>query len=228
MNELSLKTISQFLNESYGALERLVARIQFIVFGEVEDVCARSLESSVAREEKASPLTERTLFSELAFVYQLLNNAWSGRHESEKHIRQFDHDDFVRLSQFPDDAVFHDLWPAPSRRVKTLRRSFQERISPNSLQAAFLQTAARKLTILRFRVASEAGEVDGRAFSALQDGSPEHFTEEEFGRRLHHIYGELNKAWACRHDANKPISRPTWHRRRRFPLDFLSRVPTMG
>ena len=227
MKGMSLKTILLSLDEAYGGLSALLARIQFIVFGEVEDICARSLESSVAREEKASPLTERTLFFELASIYQVLNNAWNERHEPEERIRQFDHDDFVRLSQFPDDAVFHDLWPAPSRRIDHLRTSLRGQICPNSLQAAFLQTAARKLTILRFRVASEAGEIEGNAFSALQAGAPEHFTEEEFGQRLHRIYGELNTAWACRRDANKPISRPTWRRRRRFPPDFLSRFPTM-
>lgn len=226
MKELFPKTILPSLGEAYGGLSALFARIQFIVFGEVEDECVKCLEESVAREEQRHPLTERELFIRLFVVYQQLNVAWNARHLSEECIRSGRM--YARLSQFPDVATFRDLWPAPSRRREGSRASLRGYVAPTSLQAAFLQMAVRKLNLLRFRVASEAGEIDVHAFPSLRNGSSGRFTEEEFARRLHRIYGEMNTAWACRRDADKPISRSTWRRRRRFPTAFLSESARIG
>lgn len=226
MKELSPKTILESLNEAYGGLSALFARIQFIVFGEVEDECVKCLEADVARKEQRSPLTERELFFSLFVVYQQLNVAWNARHMAKERIRSGEV--YARLSQFPDEAAFRDLWPAPSRRREGPRAPFRGFVAPNSLQAAFLQMAARKLNLLRFRVASEAGEVDSRTFQTLRNRLSEHFTEEEFARRLHRIYGEMNTAWACRRDAAKPISRSVWRQRRRFPTSFLSEFAHIG
>lgn len=226
MKELSPKTILASLDEAYGELAALFARIQFIVFGEVEDECVKSLEASVAREEQRHPLTEQELFFSLFVVYQQINVSWNARHLSEERVRSGK--TYARLSQFPDTTAFRDLWPAPSRRREGPRAPFRGPVAPNSLQAAFLQMAVRKLNLLRFRVASEAGKVDSRTFQTLRNGLPEHFTEEEFARRLHRIYGEMNTAWACRRDAAKPISRSVWRQRRRFPTSFLSEFAHIG
>ena len=43
MKEMSPTTILESLNEAYGGLSALFARIQFIVFGEVEDECVKCL-----------------------------------------------------------------------------------------------------------------------------------------------------------------------------------------
>ena len=226
MKELSPKTILASLGEAYGGLAALFARIQFSVFGEVEDECVKCLEASVAREEQRHQLTERDLFFSLFVVYQQLNVAWNARRLSEESVRSGKV--YARLSQFPDATAFRDLWPAPSRRREGPRAPFRRPVAPNSLQAAFLQMAVRKLNLLRFRIASESGEVDSRTFQPLRNGLPEHFTEEEFARRLHRIYGEMNTAWACRRDAAKPVSRSTWRRRRRFPTAFLSAFTHIG
>lgn len=226
LKELFPKTILASLNEAYGGLAALFARIQFIVFGEVEDECVKCLEASVARDDQRHPLTERELFFSLFVVYQQLNVAWNARDLPEERVRGGKI--YARLSQFPDGAVFRDLWPAPSRRREGPRAPFRGPVAPNSLQAAFLQMAVRKLNLLRFRVASEAGEVDGRTFQTLRNGLPEHFTEEEFAHRLHRIYGEMNTAWACRRDAATPVSRSTWLQRRRFPTAFLSEFARIG
>ena len=226
MKEMSPTTILESLNEAYGGLSSLFARIQFIVFGEVEDEGVKCLEASVAQEEQRRPLSEQELFFSLFVVYQQLNVAWNARHMAKERIRSGKA--YARLSQFPDATSFRDLWPAPSRRREGSRAPFRGPVAPNSLQAAFLQMATRKLNLLRFRVASEAGEIDARAFPSLRHGQPEHFTEEEFARRLHRIYGEMNTAWACRRDGDKPVSRSTWRRRRRFPSAFLSEFARIG
>ncbi len=226
MNALFPETILESLNEAYGGLSALFARIQFIVFGEVEDECVKHLEASAARKEQRSPLSERELFINLFIVYQQLNVSWNARHRAKERIRSGEV--YARLSQFPVEAAFRDLLPAPSRRREGARAPFRGFVAPNSLQAAFLQMAARKLNLLRFRVASETGEIDGRAFPSLRNGLPEHLTEDEFARRLHRIYGEMNTVWACRRDGNKPISRSTWRQRRRFPSAFLSEFARIG
>ena len=54
----------------------------------------------------------------------------------------------------------------------------------------------------------------------------EPFTEEEFGRRLHRIYSEMNFAWAYRtyHEEGGSLSRQAIRRHRRFSHVFLSAI----
>ena len=228
MKPLALQPILSNLAEANEEVARLFARIQFIVFGEVVDESVKGWAENVARDEKTSPLDERALFVSLFHAYRHLNVAWNGRHASEERVRQCASADFKRWSRFPEDAVFRDLWPAPSRCRGTPREPGRGNVAPNSLQAAFLQMAVRKLDILRYRITCALGtDSPGRAPcpKGLRPGMETvPFTEEEFGRRLHRIYSDMNFAWAYRtyHEEGGSLSRQAIRRRQQFPRSFLS------
>ena len=227
MDELALQPILSNLAEAHVELARLFARIQFVVFGEVVDESVKGWAENVARDERTSPLDGRALFDSLLRAYRHLNFAWNGRHASEERVRQCDPTDVARRSKFPRGALFRDLWPAPSRCRGTPREPGRGNIASNSLQAAFLQMAVRKLDILRYRITC-ALETDspGRAPrpKGLRPGmEAEPFTEEEFDRRLHRIYSDMNFAWAYRkrtHDER--LSRRTVRQYGQFSSVFLS------
>ena len=226
MDELALQPILSNLAEAHGELARLFARIQLVVFGEVVDESVKSWAENVARDERTSQLDERALFVSLAHAYRHLNVAWNGRHASGERVLRCDPADSARWSRFPEDAIFRDLWPAPSRCRGTPREPGRRRITPSSFQAAFLQMAVRKLDILRYRITCALGtDSPGRAPrpKGLRPGmEAEPFTEEEFGRRLHRIYSEMNTAWAWRkRTRDEDLSRQAIRRRRQFPSVFL-------
>ena len=230
MNELVLQPILSNLAEAHEELARLFARIQFIVFGAVVDESVKGWAENVARDERTSPLDERALFVSLFHAYRHLNFAWNCRHESGERVRQCAPADFKRWSKFPEDAVFRDLWPAPSRCRGTPREPGRRRIAPSSFQAAFLQMAVRKLDILRYRITCALGtDSPGRVprpkgLRPRMEDDP--FTEEEFGRRMHRIYSEMNFAWAYRtyHEEGGSLSHKTVRRRQQFPGVFLSAI----
>ena len=227
MQTLSWKPILSNLTEAHGELARLFARLQFIVFGEVVDESVKCWAENVAQDERTTPLDERSLFNSLLRAYRHLNFAWNGRHASEVRVRRCAPDDFKRWSKFPEDAIFHDLWPAPSRCRGTPREPGQGHITPNSLQAAFLHTAVRKLDILRYRVSYALGTDFVTRPKGLRPGiEAEPFTEEVFARRLHRIYRETNTAWAFRTDRKSGgrLSHPAIRRREQFPRVFLSAI----
>ena len=226
----ALQPILSNLAEAHGELARLFARIQCIVFGEVLDESVKELAEAVARDEENSPLDERALFVSLAHAYRHLNVAWNGRHESEERVRRGDPADIARRSRFPEDAVFRDLWPAPSRCRVTPREPGRGHIAPNSLQAAFLQMAVRKLDILRYRITCALGtdspERAPRPKGLRPGMETEPFTEEVFGRRLHRIYSEMNWTWAYRtyHEEGGSLSRQAIRRRQQFPRILLAAI----
>ena len=229
MKQLALKPILSNLREAQGELMRLFARIQFIVFGEVMDESVKELEKSVAQEERRQSLTEGALFVSMAHAYHHLNFAWNCRHAPEERVWRYDPADFKRWSKFPKGAAFHDLWPAPSRCHGTTREPRQEKINPNSLQAAFLQMAVRKLAILSYRVSCALGDDSPEKVPRPKGLNPEveaePFTEEAFDRRMHRIYGEMNRAWAYRkRTAGGSNSRQAIHRRSQFPRPFIGRT----
>ena len=228
MKTLALELILSHLNEAHGELARLFARLQFIVFGEVVDESVKGWAETVAQAERISPLDERALFVALARAYRQLNVAWNGRHESVERVRRDDPADITRWSRFPEDAVFRDLWPAPSRCRGTPREPVRGHIAPSSLQAAFLQMAVRKLGMLRYVVSFALG---GNAAKVprpkgLRSGmETEPFTEEEFGRRMHRIYSEMNFAWAYRKRTHgERLSRRTIRQYGRFSGVFLTAI----
>ena len=230
MKSLDLQPILSNLAEAHGELARLFARIQFVVFGEVVDESVKGWAENVARDEKTSPLAGRALFDSLFRAYRHLNVAWNCRHASEERVRRCAPADVKRWSQFPEDAIFRDLWPAPSRRRGTSREPGRGHIAPSSLQAAFLQMAVRKLDILRYRITCALGtDSPGRAPrpKGLRPGmEAEPFTEEEFGRRLHRIYSEMNTTWSYRiyRKGGGSLSRKTVRRHQQFPGVFLSAI----
>lgn len=54
----------------------------------------------------------------------------------------------------------------------------------------------------------------------------EPFTEEEFGRRLHRIYSDMNFVWAYRiyRKGGESLSRKTVRRRQQFPSILLAAI----
>ena len=229
MKQLALKPILSNLREAQGDLMRLCARIQFIVFGEVVDESVKGWEESVAQEERRQSLTEWALFVSMAHAYHHLNFAWNCRHAPEERVWRCGPVDFKRWSKFPKGAAFHDLWPAPSRCHGTTREPRQEKINPNSLQAAFLQMAVRKLAILSYRVSCALGDDSPEKVPRPKGLNPEveaePFTEEAFDRRMHRIYGEMNMAWAYRkRTAGGSNSRQAIRRRSLFPRAFIGRT----
>jgi hypothetical protein len=227
MKHLALQPILSNLTEAYGELARLFARLQFIVFGEVVEESVKEWSETVAQDERTSPLDERALFVSMIHAYRHLNVAWNCRHASEERVRRCAPADVKRWSQFPEDAIFRDLWPAPSRCRGTPREPGRRHIAPSSFQAAFLQMAVRKLDILRYRITCALGtDSPGRAPrpKGLRPGmETEPFTEDEFGRRMHRIYSEMNFAWAYRkrtHDER--LSRRTVRQYGQFSSVFLS------
>ncbi len=202
MKPLALKRILSQLNEAHGELARLFARTQFVVFGEVLDEDVKDWEEAIALEEQRDPLSEETFSSTLSRVYRHLNVAWNGRHALEECISRNKPADIARWSSFPTSALFRDLQPAPNLcdgvMVETARRSFH----PTSLQAAFLQVAVRKLTILRYRVSCALGEnVPNKVLrpkGLFPEVDSEPFTEAVFGRRIRRIFREIESAWIPR------------------------------
>ncbi len=229
MKHLTLQPILSNLTEAHGELARLFARIQFIVFGEVVDESVKEWAETVAQDERTSPLDKRALFASLVRAYRHLNIAWNCRHATEERVRRCAPDDFARWSRFPEDAVFRDLWPAPSRCRGTSHKPGRGHIAPSSFQAAFLHMAVRKLGNLRYLLSFALGDnaVKIPRPKGLRPGmETEPFTEEEFGRRMHRIYSEMNTAWACRtyHKGGGSFSRQAIRRREQFPCVFLSAI----
>ncbi len=229
MKHLALQPILSNLTEAYGELARLFARLQFIVFGEVVEESVKEWVETVAQDERTSPLDERALFVSMIHAYRHLNGAWNCRHASEERVRRCAPADVKRWSQFPEDAIFRDLWPAPSRCRGTSREPVRGHITPSSYQAAFLHMAVRKLGILCYRIsyALGANAVKVPRPKGLRPGmETEPFTEEEFGRRMHRIYSEMNTAWAYRtySKGGGSFSRQAIRRRQQFPLVFLSAI----
>lgn len=227
MKQLTFQPILSNLTEAHGELARLLARLQFIVFGEVVEESVKEWVGTVAQDERTRPLDERALFVSMVRAYHHLNVAWNCRHASEERVRRCDPADTARWSRFPEDAVFRDLWPAPSRCRGTSRKPGRGHIAPSSFQAAFLHMAVRKIDILCYRISYALGTDYVPRPKGLQPGiETEPFTEEEFGRRLHRIYSEMNFAWACRtyHKGGGSFSRQAIRRRRQFPLVFLSAI----
>ena len=227
MKSLALQPILSNLAEAHGELARLFARIQFVVFGEVVDETVQEWAENVARDERTSPLDGRALFDSLLRAYRHLNVAWNCHHEFEERVRQCDPTDVARWSKFPRGALFRDLWPAPSRCRGTPREPGRGHVAPNSLQAAFLQMAVRKLDILRYRITCALGTDSPGSVPRPKGLRPrmenDPITEEEFGRRLHRIYSDMNFAWAYRtyRKGGESLSRKTVRRRRQFPHVFL-------
>ncbi len=215
------------LTEAHGELARLLARLQFIVFGEVVEESVKEWSETVAQDERTSPLDERALFVSMLRAYRHLNVAWNCHHASEARVRQCAPADFARWSRFPEDAIFRDLWPAPSRCRWTPREPGRGHIAPSSYQAAFLHMAVRKIDILCYRIsyALGANAVKVPRPKGLRPGmETEPFMEEEFGRRMHRIYSEMNTAWAYRtySKGGGSLSRQAIRRREQFPRVFLS------
>lgn len=227
MQTLSWKPILSNLTEAHVELARLFARLQFIVFGEVVDESVKEWAETVAQDERTGPLDERALFASLVRAYRHLNIAWNCRHATEERVRRCAPDDFARWSGFPEDAVFRDLWPPPSRCRGTSREPGRGHIAPSSLQAAFLHMAVRKLDILCYRISYALGTDYVTRPKGLRPGMEnEPFTEDEFGRRMHCIYSDMNYAWACRtyRKGGGSLSRQAIHRRQQFPRVFLSAI----
>ena len=226
MHDFSPNLILSHLAEAHEELRWLFARMHFAIFGEVDDEGVKDLGESVTQEESRNPLTEEMVFSVMVRAYRHLNIAWNGRHASEERVRRGDPVDLKRWSKFPEDAIFRDLWPAPSRCRGKPREPGGGRIAPNSLQAAFLQMAVRKLGVLCYRIAHALGKdspkVVPRPKGGRSDIDSEPFTEEEFARRMHRIYDEMNTAWAWRkRTRDEDLSRQAIRRRRQFPSVFL-------
>ena len=212
--------------EAHGELARLFARLQFIVFGEVVDESVKEWAKTVAQDERTSPLDERALFVSLLRAYRHLNFAWNCRHASEERVRRCAPADVKRWSQFPEDAIFRDLWPAPSRCRGTSREPGRGHIAPSSFQAAFLHMAVRKIDILCYRISYALGTDYVTRPKGLRPGiETDPFTEDEFGRRMHRIYSNMNFAWACRtYKGGGSLSRQAIRRRQQFPRVFLSAI----
>lgn len=224
MNLLALQPILSHLGKAHGELARLFARLQFIVFGEVVDESVKGWAETVSRDERTSPLDERTLFVSLARAYRHLNVAWNGRHASKERVRRGDPVDFNGWSRFPEEAAFRDLWPAPSRCRGTPRELGRGHVAPNSLQAAFLQMAVRKLGNLRYIISFSLGDKKVPRPKGLRPGiETEPFTEAEFAWRMHRIYSEMNFAWAYRKGGGD-LSRQAIRRRQQFPRVFLAAI----
>ena len=226
MNPLSLNLILSHLAEAHEELRRLFARMHFAIFGEVDDESVKDLEAFAAQEESRHPLTEETVFSAMARAYRHLNIAWNGRHASEERIGRGNPADLRQWSKFPEDAVFRDLWPAPSRCRGTPREPGRGRIAPNSLQAAFLQMGVRKLGSLRYIISFSLGDKKVPRPKGLRPGiETEPVTEEAFARRMHRIYSEMNTAWSYRKERRcENLSRQTVRRRAQFPHVFLAAI----
>ena len=232
MKQLTLQPILSNLTEAHGELARLVARLQFIVFGEVVDESVKEWAETVEQDERTSPLDERALFASMVRAYRHLNVAWNCRHASEERVRRCAPADVKRWSQFPEDAIFRDLWPPPSRCRGTSSEPGRGHIAPSSLQAAFLHMAVRKLDILCYRISYALGTDSPGSVprpKGLRPGmETDPFTEEEFGRRMHRIYSDMNFAWACRtyRKGGGAISRQAIRQREQFPCVFLSAETT--
>ncbi len=224
MNPLTLQPILSHLAEAHEELARLFARLQFVVFGEVVDENVKGWAETVVRDERTSPLDERALFVTLAHAYRHLNVAWNCRHASEERVRRGDPVDLKRWSTFPEDAVFRDLWPASIRCRRKPREPGRGRIAPNSLQAAFLQMAVRKLGNLRYIISFSLGDKKVPRPKGFRPGiETEPFTEEDFARRMRRIYSEMNTSWSYRKKRRcENLSRQIIRRHRQFPSVFLS------
>ena len=202
MKPLALKSILSHLNEAHRELRWLFARMQFFVFGEVDDESVKDLAESVANEERRNPLTEEAVFVVLSNAYRHLNMAWNFRHASEECIARCAPTDCAHWSRFPTSAVFRDLKSVPTQRRGKPLKSAGRGFNPNSLQAAFLQMAVRKLTILRYKVSCALGDAAPekvpRPKGLFPEVDAEPFTEKVFGRRMHRIYREMETSWTYR------------------------------
>jgi len=224
MRTLTWKPIYSNLREAFGELSGLYGHLYYLAFGQMPDGCDDSCKEDFERREKKCPLREGTLYASLAHAYYHLNLAWNARRTSEERAWNFSDEDAKRWDKFPKTKAFADLW-LPKSDVKNFAGEMHHRKSFNVTTVRVgVQLATRKLQILCYLVAKEVG--DTSSWSVRPEGLEEKvgsqpLTENEFARRLHRIYAEMNYAWNSRNDKTFVRQRQAVLRRRCFSPFFM-------
>ena len=161
------------------------------------------LEANYAHAEAKRPFTESAFFYSLEHGYHHLNWAWNVRRTPEERVWHFKKNDPARWTKFPDTKEFADLWPCEPNAKEDVDTLGKKRICSAPARVC-LQTAAIKLDGL-------CGLVEKQELS-----------EEEFAKRLHRIYAELNMAWNSRKDKTFAVDEEAISRRRLFPYVFAT------
>ncbi len=219
MKELSWNPILSNLCEARGEIVNLHWRLHYKAFGclpeealakkmgpllwDFLDGSKEELEAHFARAEGRRPFSETALFCGLEHAYHHLNWAWNVRRTPEERVWHFKKRDPSRWTKFPDTKEFADLWPS-ERDVKEDADTLGRRRICNAPTRVGLQTAAIKLDGLCTLV--------GR----------QQLSEEEFAKRLHRIYAELNMAWNSRKDKTFAATGKAISSRKLFPSIFAT------
>ena len=219
MKALSWNPIKSNLGEARGEIVNLHWRLHYIAFdslpgkeeakkmgpllwdwkkGEQEKV-----EAIFARAEEKCPFSETALFYSLEHAYHHINWAWNVRRTPEERVWNFKKNDPARWTKFPDTKEFADLWPSERDGKEDIDTLGRRRIC-NSPTRVGLQMAAIKIDGLCVLVEKQE------------------LSEEEFAKRLHRIYAELNMAWNSRKDKTFAVDEEAISRRRLFPSVFAT------
>ena len=225
MKTLSWKPILSNLSEAYGELTGLYCRLHFMAFGEMPDNWKDdgSYKAWLEKREKEHPFTEMTLYVSLDHAYHHLNWAWNIRRTPEERIWHFTQESAGKWDKFPTTREFSDLWSSTNstKKIKNKPRSRKISLTPVRVRIQMVQW---KLGILCHRVEKEVennssiGNNNSKRSNVDVDSQP--LSENEFAKRMHRIYAELNMAWNSRKDKTFVIKPYAIHRRRYFPKIF--------
>lgn len=213
------------LSEARIFLARLYSEVHVKAMGEwPADVNVAELDVADCPERpRKGRIAETMLWNGMHNVYGLLNMAWKlyrfdVRGEDVK-LRP------VHFEEFPATGQFAELIPVEDEAERVAASGTSDRpVSPTPVRIA-LQSALRKLTILRDRVSRLPGiEARGRIErpkDLLASAEAEPIGEAEAERRLFRIYSILNEAWNGRFDKTFATDPDEIRKSRLFPSEFL-------
>ena len=227
MKALSWEPILSNLSEAKGELERLYWQLYYLTFGELpEDFPwkgkeAKDYQAHLEQDKQRRIFSEVTFFYHLEHAYHHLNWAWNSRRTEADKVWKFSERAAARWTRFPQTKEFADLWPE-DRSVRGYVDDLPRRQVNYSILQVMIRTAKRKLEILCYLVAKEMGQERERPKGLKPEIGLEPLTEQEFARRLHQIYAQLNMAWNIRKDQTFATGKGAIARRERFPSIFAT------
>lgn len=223
MNDnLTWRPILSNLVEASVEISELAEHLHYLTFGEVPEGSVLDI-ATHAHIERKRPLTEFSLFVDLGHALHHLNWAWNIRHEEESRVRKFCDSDAERWGKLPRDSPFADLWPKEAL-TSTAQLDGEDKALDIAGIRMFILTADVKLQSLVYRVSRQIDKGSDNAIPRFISFTPKNadapLTEEDYGKKLHLIYSNINGAWNNRYGTLKEVTSETFDEYIKFSPDF--------
>ena len=200
MKTLSWRPVLSNLAEALGEIKTLNWRLYYLTFGVLPEGFPwkgkeeEAYKEHLEQEERRMPFSEITLFHRLEHVYHHLNWAWNCRRTEEDKVWNFSERSAARWTKLPMGKEFSGLWPE-NRNIRECYDDLSRKELGVTPVRMAIHVAQRKLGILCYLAAKEAGEEWERPEGLNPEIGSKALTEMGFARRMHRIYEALNNAW---------------------------------